>query len=64
MIVLGLRSPKNRSLLSVNEDFEGELNDKISLLDKFLFHTHSFVVAYVIDKLNCKVASNASVGDL
>ena len=24
-VVLGLRSPKNRSLLGVNEDFEGEL---------------------------------------
>jgi len=31
-VVLGLRSPKNRSLLSVNEDFEGERNDKIHFL--------------------------------
>ncbi len=31
-VVLGMRSPKNRSLLSVNEDFEGERNDKIHFL--------------------------------
>ena len=27
-----MRSPKKRSLLSVNEDFEGEHNDKIHFL--------------------------------
>ena len=31
-VVLGMRSPKNRSLLGVNEDFEGEHNDKIHFL--------------------------------
>ena len=32
----GLRSPKNRSLLDVNEDFEGKRNTEITLLDDFL----------------------------
>ena len=27
-----MRSPKNRSLLNVNEDFEGKHNDKIDFL--------------------------------
>ena len=31
-VVLGLRSPKKRSLLGVNEHFEGEHNDKIHFL--------------------------------
>ena len=31
-LVLGMQSPKNRSLLGVNEDFEGEHNDKIHFL--------------------------------
>ena len=30
-----MRSPNNRSLLSVNEDFEGKRNDKGALLDSF-----------------------------
>ena len=32
-----LRSPKNRSLLGVNEDFEGERNAEAALLDNFIF---------------------------
>ena len=39
-VVLGLRSPKKRSLLSVNEHFEGELNDKIH----FLFSRFKLIV--------------------
>ena len=31
----GLRSPKNRSLLKVNEDFEGKCNAEITILDVF-----------------------------
>ena len=30
-----MRSPKNRSLLSVNEDFEGKRNDKAAEIDNF-----------------------------
>ena len=41
-VVLGLRSPKKRSLLSVNEHFEGEHNDKIH----FLFSIHIGSGAY------------------
>ena len=33
-----LAKHENRSLLSVNEDFEGECNNKISLLDNILFY--------------------------
>ena len=32
-----MRCPKNRSLLGVNEDFEGEHNDKIHFLFSLLF---------------------------
>ncbi|MBR5864136.1 MAG: hypothetical protein IKY76_06205 [Alistipes sp.] len=31
MLILGTRRPKNRSLLVVNEDFEGKRNAKITL---------------------------------
>lgn len=31
-----MRSPKNRSLLGVNEDFEGKRNDKIHFLFSLL----------------------------
>jgi len=31
-VVLGMQSPKKRSLLDVNEHFEGEHNDKIHFL--------------------------------
>ena len=34
-VVLGMRSPKNRSLLGVNEDFEGEYNEEIHFLFSF-----------------------------
>ena len=37
MLILGLRSSKKRSLLYVNEHFESERNDKVVLLDSFLF---------------------------
>ena len=43
MLILGLRSLRNRSLLGVNEDFEGEHNDKVALLYGFylfLYITH------------------------
>ena len=30
--------PENRSLLGVNEDFEGERNDKRALRDSFIFY--------------------------
>ena len=32
-----MRSPKNRSLLGVNEDFEGKHNEEIHFLFSFLF---------------------------
>ena len=35
--VQGLRSPKNRSLLDVNEDFEDKRNAEITLLDNFSY---------------------------
>ena len=43
-VVLGQRSPKNRSLLGVNEDFEGERNDKIH----FLFSLNIMQCAYLL----------------
>ena len=35
-LFLGLRSPRNRSLLDVNEDFEDKHNDKRALLGTFV----------------------------
>ena len=35
-LIATLRSPKKRSLLGVNEHFEGEYNDKVALLDSFI----------------------------
>ena len=35
MLILGLRSPRKRSLLNVNEHFEGKRNDKVALLYNF-----------------------------
>ena len=34
-----MRSSKKRSLLYVNEHFESERNDKVALLDSFIFIT-------------------------
>ena len=39
-----MRSLKNRSLLSVNEDFEGEHNDKIHFLFNLLFLTAAAMI--------------------
>ena len=48
-----MRSPKNRSLLNVNEDFEGKHNDKIHFLFSLLYHLIYCCLVYqlqVIDK--------------
>ena len=47
----GLRSPKNRSLLGVNEDFEGKCNVEITLLDNFFIYTFSDPIKTHISEL-------------
>ena len=37
-LIATLRSPKKRSLLGVNEYFEGKRNAEITLLDNFLYY--------------------------
>ena len=39
-----MRSPKKRSLLDVNEHFEGERNAEITLLDTFFFRNAEITV--------------------
>ncbi|MBQ7856989.1 MAG: hypothetical protein IJ348_07765, partial [Alistipes sp.] len=66
-LIATLRSPKKRSLLGVNEHFEGEHNDKVALLDSFFFvyitapnslfrgYSTHFLIFYYLCNLNIKL---------
>ena len=45
-----MRSPKKRSLLGVNEHFEGEHNDKIHFLFSLILYYENLTINYKLPK--------------